>query len=45
MYLGEWREGKANGRGVYIMKDGSYYEGNFSENQAESLGKFYSGEY
>ena len=29
IYLGNWEKGKANGNGVYIVKDGSYYEGNF----------------
>lgn len=27
VYIGNWERGKAQGSGVYIMSDGSHYEG------------------
>lgn len=34
VYIGHFHEGKAQGQGVYIMKDASYYKGDFVNNKA-----------
>lgn len=36
IYLGYFENGRAQGRGVYIFEDGSYYEGEFNRNYAET---------
>ena len=32
VHTGEFENGKANGKGVFIFPDGSYYEGNMKNN-------------
>jgi hypothetical protein len=32
LYIGEFSKGKAEGQGVYIFTDGSYYQGKFIDN-------------
>jgi hypothetical protein len=41
LYLGYFDHGKAQGKGVYIFKDGSYYQGDFNSNCAESSHGYY----
>ena len=38
-YKGEFKEGKANGKGVYTWADGSKYEGEWKDNERHGLGK------
>ena len=35
LFMGNFNKGKAQGKGAYVMKDGSYYLGEFQENKAE----------
>jgi hypothetical protein len=41
LFLGHFVDGKAHGEGVYIMSNGSYYEGNFENNTASSENGLY----
>ena len=34
LFVGRFSHGKAEGEGLYILKDGSYYEGLFKDNVA-----------
>ncbi|XP_028849886.1 MORN repeat-containing protein 1-like [Denticeps clupeoides] len=40
-YEGEWKMGKKHGRGKLVMKDGSYYEGEFVDGEIEGNGLRY----
>ncbi|XP_018592023.1 MORN repeat-containing protein 1-like [Scleropages formosus] len=40
-YEGQWRMGKKHGRGKFIMKDGSFYEGDFVDGEIEGNGVRY----
>ena len=41
-FVGSFNSGIANGHGLYILPDGSYYEGAIYNNMAESeYGRFY----
>ncbi|KAL4646082.1 MORN repeat-containing protein 1 [Arapaima gigas] len=40
-YEGQWRKGKKHGRGKFIMKDGSFYEGEFVDGEMEGSGSRY----
>ena len=43
IYIGYFEHGRASGRGVYIFEDGSYYEGDFYNNSAQTeKGKYVS---
>lgn len=43
MYVGHFQEGRAEGQGLCIFPDGSYYQGEMSNNLAESTsGHFFS---
>ena len=43
LFVGNFEKGKADGPGRYIFKNGSYYEGEFKENEAyTSKGYYYS---
>ncbi|XP_063292794.1 MORN repeat-containing protein 1 [Pelobates fuscus] len=52
-YEGEWKNGKKHGRGKFLLKDGSYYEGEFVDGEMTgnglqywaSSGNTYSGEF
>ena len=51
-YVGDVRNGKANGRGVALLSSGSRYEGNWKDNRKHGVGEFfwpdgarYEGEY
>lgn len=35
LFVGRFSHGKAEGEGLYILKDGSYYEGLFKDNVAQ----------
>ncbi|XP_072442387.1 MORN repeat-containing protein 1-like isoform X1 [Chiloscyllium punctatum] len=37
-YEGEWKNGKKHGIGKFLMKDGSYYEGEFANGEIEGNG-------
>lgn len=37
---GKFEKGKANGKGLHIYPDGSYYEGEFVDDKFEGKGKF-----
>uniref|UniRef100_A0A8D2AFA8 MORN repeat containing 1 n=1 Tax=Sciurus vulgaris TaxID=55149 RepID=A0A8D2AFA8_SCIVU len=37
-YEGEWKEGKKHGHGKLLFKDGSYYEGEFSDGEITGFG-------
>ncbi|XP_059808153.1 MORN repeat-containing protein 1-like isoform X1 [Hypanus sabinus] len=37
-YEGEWKDGKKHGHGKFLMKDGSYYEGEFVNGEIEGNG-------
>jgi hypothetical protein len=39
-YLGELREGKANGQGVGIWKTGGFYQGYWQDNQRHGMGTY-----
>lgn len=34
LFIGKFIEGIANGNGIYLMKDGSYYSGQIVDNKA-----------
>ena len=36
VYIGYFDNGRAQGRGVFIFDDGSYYEGDFNRNVAQT---------
>jgi hypothetical protein len=36
LYIGHFNHGKAEGKGVFIFPNGSYYNGDFIDNKAES---------
>lgn len=36
LYIGHFKNGRAQGRGAYIFEDGSYYYGDFNQNRAET---------
>ncbi|XP_038677637.1 MORN repeat-containing protein 1-like [Scyliorhinus canicula] len=40
-YEGEWKKGKKHGIGKFLMKDGSYYEGEFLNGEIEGNGVRY----
>ncbi|XP_067826340.1 MORN repeat-containing protein 1-like isoform X2 [Heptranchias perlo] len=40
-YEGEWKSGKKHGNGKFLMKDGSYYEGEFVNGEIEGNGVRY----
>ncbi|XP_051894961.1 MORN repeat-containing protein 1-like [Pristis pectinata] len=40
-YEGEWKDGKKHGHGKFLMKDGSYYEGQFVNGEIEGNGVRY----
>ncbi|XP_048417087.1 MORN repeat-containing protein 1-like isoform X1 [Stegostoma tigrinum] len=40
-YEGEWKNGKKHGIGKFLMKDGSYYEGEFVNGEIEGNGTRY----
>ncbi|XP_053308225.1 MORN repeat-containing protein 1 isoform X2 [Spea bombifrons] len=42
-YEGEWKAGKKHGHGKFLLKDGSYYEGEFRDGNTYS-GEFLNGE-
>ena len=45
LFIGRFDKGKAEGPGIYIFKNGSYYDGEFKDNSAETTkGTFYSDE-
>ena len=46
-YIGQVKEGKANGYGIALLATGSRYEGNWKDNQRHGQGTFYwpDGEY
>lgn len=35
MFIGYFKNGKAQGEGVYICPNGAYYKGTFEDNKAE----------
>ena len=37
LYIGHFKHGHAQGRGVFIFNNGSYYSGEFNNNKAETL--------
>lgn len=41
LYVGEFLKGKAEGKGAYIFADGSHYEGNFKDNEANDENGLY----
>jgi hypothetical protein len=40
-YEGEWKEGKANGKGIFYHLNGDVYEGEFVEDRANGYGVYY----
>ena len=38
MYLGQWKNDKANGKGKMVLSSGEYYEGDFINDKAEGYG-------
>jgi hypothetical protein len=38
VYIGQFNNGTANGNGIYILPDGTYYEGFMVDNKAEGKG-------
>jgi hypothetical protein len=36
LFIGQFKDGKADGKGAYIFNDGSFYNGDFKNNLAES---------
>ena len=46
VFLGYFNHGKALGNGIYILKDGSYFEGELVDNIADCLnGVYYCASY
>ena len=41
MHEGHWKLGKLDGEGVMINIDGTAFEGNFNQGEAEGLNKIY----
>jgi hypothetical protein len=41
VYVGEWANGKKNGKGIQVWKDGSIYEGFWLNDKAEGKGRLY----
>ena len=39
-YVGEWKEGKMNGKGKLMYSDGTYYEGEFTSGKKNGHGKY-----
>ena len=39
-YMGEWKEGKMEGKGKLMYSDGTYYEGEFVEGKKSGHGKY-----
>jgi hypothetical protein len=39
LFLGYFSHGKANGNGVYIFNNGSFYSGDFNNNTAATSGE------
>lgn len=37
---GEFKDGRGQGKGRWIKKDGGYYEGDFKNNVADGHGKY-----
>lgn len=44
IYEGMWIDGNLNGYGRYIIYDGSYYVGQFKNDQCHGKGKYVSSE-
>jgi hypothetical protein len=43
LFVGHFVDGKAEGDGLFIFKDGSYFEGKLHENMTDCMqGKYYS---
>ena len=43
IFLGRFVQGRAEGKGLYILDDGAYFEGSLANNQADcQLGKYYN---
>ncbi|XP_069466285.1 MORN repeat-containing protein 1 isoform X2 [Ambystoma mexicanum] len=40
-YEGQWKKGKKHGHGKLLLKDGSYYEGEFADGEIEGNGSRY----
>ncbi|XP_056651961.1 MORN repeat-containing protein 1 isoform X2 [Monodelphis domestica] len=40
-YEGEWKDGKKHGHGKLLLKDGSYYEGDFADGEIIGKGRRY----
>ncbi|XP_044524582.1 MORN repeat-containing protein 1 [Gracilinanus agilis] len=40
-YEGEWKDGKKHGHGKLLLKDGSYYEGDFADGEIVGKGRRY----
>ncbi len=38
-YVGQWKEGKKQGKGKLLMKDGTTYEGDFQQGEIVGRGK------
>jgi hypothetical protein len=41
MYEGHWKLGKLDGEGIMINIDGTAFDGNFNQGEAEGLNKIY----
>ena len=39
-YIGEWKEGKMDGKGKLMYSDGTYYEGEFTSGKKNGQGKY-----
>ena len=39
-YTGEWRDGKASGKGIFYHANGDVFEGNFEQDKANGFGKY-----
>ena len=37
IYIGEFKNGAAHGKGSFVFADGSFYRGDFDHNRAESI--------
>ena len=37
IYIGEFKNGAAHGKGSFVFADGSFYRGDFDHNKAESI--------
>ena len=39
-YTGEWKDGKKNGKGVYVYQNGHKYDGEWKDNKRNGFGKY-----